>query len=182
MCNWWWWWYRGRRSTDLFKDADKSDLRLSADLHRTDYPEGVRQSSADSELRRGKRSRRTKNRGVGDDGFSHKSIKLTSEAGGLSSQSMEGGQNKQHILFVGWGDTQPIQNSSKRAWGRGVQLFVYWIVILPIGRGVWVQSGYPHLLSPFSSGGASFLRCPTQPPWFMFMEGGGERGVTQPLL
>ena len=28
---------------DLFKDADKSDLRLSADLHRTDYPEGVRQ-------------------------------------------------------------------------------------------------------------------------------------------
>ena len=40
-------------SLDLFKDADKSDLRLSADLHRTDYPEGVRQSSADSELRRG---------------------------------------------------------------------------------------------------------------------------------
>ena len=38
-------------SLDLFKDADKSDLCLSADLHRTDYPEGVRQSSADSELR-----------------------------------------------------------------------------------------------------------------------------------
>ena len=39
-----------KTSLDLFKDADKSDLRLSADLHRTDYPEGVRQSSADSEL------------------------------------------------------------------------------------------------------------------------------------
>ena len=47
-------------SLDLFKDADKSDLRLSADLHRTDYPEGVRQSSADSELRRGCLSRGSK--------------------------------------------------------------------------------------------------------------------------
>ena len=38
-------------------DADKSDLGLSADLHRTDYPEGVGQQSVDSELRRGGRSR-----------------------------------------------------------------------------------------------------------------------------
>ena len=38
-------------SLDLFKDADISDLCPTADLHRTDYPEGVRQSSADSELR-----------------------------------------------------------------------------------------------------------------------------------
>ena len=53
-------------SLDLFKDADKSDLRLSADLQRTDYPEGVRQLSADSVLRRGyNRSRRSKKRGCG---------------------------------------------------------------------------------------------------------------------
>ena len=51
-------------SLDLFKDADKSDLRLSADLHRTDYPEGVRQSSADSELRLQYRSKRSRTGGV----------------------------------------------------------------------------------------------------------------------
>ena len=54
-------------SLDLFKEADKSDLRLSADLHRTDYPEGVRQSSADSELRREYRYKRTR-RGGGKEG------------------------------------------------------------------------------------------------------------------
>ena len=40
-------------SLDLFKDADKSDLRLSADLRGRTNPEGVRQSSDGSELRRG---------------------------------------------------------------------------------------------------------------------------------
>ena len=99
------------------KDADKSDLRLSADLRGRTNPEGVRQSSADSELRRGYISRRSKKRGGGggDDGFSHK--KLTSEVGGLSSQIMEGGQNKQHILFV----MRWVLNSNKKAWGRMVQ-------------------------------------------------------------
>ena len=37
-------------SLDLFKDADKSDFRLSAYYIGRTSPEGVRQSSADSEL------------------------------------------------------------------------------------------------------------------------------------
>ena len=50
VCNRWWGWCRGWRSFDLFKDADISDLCLSADLRGRTSPEGVRQSSADSEL------------------------------------------------------------------------------------------------------------------------------------
>ena len=68
------------------KDADISDHCLSADLHRTDYPEGVRQSSADSELRGGYRSRRSKRGGVGraHEDFSHKTVDL--------SRRLEGGE------------------------------------------------------------------------------------------
>ena len=47
-------------SLDLFKDADKSDYRLSADLRGRTNPEGVRQSSADSELNGGYKSRSCK--------------------------------------------------------------------------------------------------------------------------
>ena len=43
----------GRYHSICFKDADKSVLRLSADVIGRTNPEGVRQSSADSELRRG---------------------------------------------------------------------------------------------------------------------------------
>ena len=56
VCNWGWGWWWGRRSLDLFKDAEKSDFRLSADLRGRTSPEGVRQSSADSELKRVYRS------------------------------------------------------------------------------------------------------------------------------
>ena len=71
VCNWRWWW--GRRSLDLFKDADKSDSRSVSGLRGRTNPEGVRQSSADSELKRGYRSRRFKKEGRGHEG-SHTKI------------------------------------------------------------------------------------------------------------
>ena len=58
---------------------------LSADLRGRTNPEGVRQSSADSELKRGYRSRRSKKGGEGAWRFLHKKyINLTSVSG-LSS-------------------------------------------------------------------------------------------------